>query len=344
MYGVIFGDIAGKPYEGYGRMEESQVFRNKDVNGNEIPDEESSFTDDTVLSIAIAECLLHCKAVSKLNDMAYVGTMTHNYLQKWGNQYPTLGYGTGFLNWLDEPVPYDSCGNGAAMRVSAAGMIATSKEQARKLGEAVTKVTHNHPEGIKGGVCTAVLTYMAGMGTSKEEILYEAEKYYDMNFHFYERKEEPMSRDIWLCQGAVPLAIKAFLESESYEDMIRKLIAFGGDTDTTAAIAGSFGGLYYKVPEHYVKYVNKILLKDSNPNCPIPPILEAFLLDEDVYPKISRNGKLADKPLDYVPREIYEEKMKGKIAIPVIAKLKNTEEDVRKAKNVFHKFFQKKEE
>ena len=85
-------------------------------------------------------------------------------------------------------------------------------------------------------------------------------------------------------------------------------------------------------------------MKDSNPNCPIPPILEAFLLDEDVYPKISRNGKLADKPLDYVPREIYEEKMKGKIAIPVIAKLKNTEEDVRKAKNVFHKFFQKKEE
>lgn len=300
MWGVIFGDVAGSKFEGCGRMNEEEVFPAV-FDGFQMPLNASTFTDDTVLTVALAEALLKAKEDGVLDDEEKVSELSQTYLQKWGLAYPYAGYGGRFHDWLRNPSPYDSCGNGSAMRVSPAGMIAESLEMAKMLGRATAKVSHNHPEGIKGAECVAALTYLAGTQHSKEELYVEGSLYYDLDFHYYDRKKEPLNKDIWLCQGAVPIAIRAFLESSDYEDVIRKLIAFGGDTDTTCAIAGAFAGLYYQVPERYVSFAKKMVMEDARNDgkFPLMPIIEAFLADDEVAKKLSV-GLLSDKPFTYV--------------------------------------------
>lgn len=301
MYGVIFGDIAGSKFEGGGRTEEAAVLI-KNNSGLPMPIGGSFYTDDTVLSIAVADALLIAKSEGALGDDVRVSELTEACLRKYGLAYPAMSYGGRFSSWLfDNAVDNNnSCGNGSAMRVSAAGLIAESKEEAERLAKAVAIPTHSHPEGVKGAVCTAVLTYMAGTGATKQELYDEARKFYDVDFRFYDKSIASYGPGIWVCQGTLPVAIRAFLESESYEDMIRKCIGFGGDTDTLAAIAGAFGGVYYGIPEEYESYVRTALESDTNKDCPLLPILDKFLGDGVVRNKMDRQRQITSEPFTKV--------------------------------------------
>ena len=164
-----------------------------------------------------------------------------------GNKYPHMSYGTRFRYWLEEPVPYNSFGNGSAMRVSPVAYIGKNIEEVKFLSREVTKVSHNHEEGIKGAEATAVAIFMAKKGSGKEEIKSEMEKYYSLDFN-YEDLVKNYGFDE-TCQGTVPEAIYIFLESEDFEDAIRTAISIGGDSDTLAAIVGSIAEAYYTIPD-----------------------------------------------------------------------------------------------
>lgn len=171
-------------------------------------------------------------------------------MQKIGRPYPQSGYGGSFYHWIysDDPEPYGSFGNGAAMRVSACGWAGESLSEVRKLSKEVTKVSHNHTEGIKGAEAAASAVYLARTGETKEDIRkYIEEKYYKLNFTIDEIR--PTYEFNETCQDTVPQAIEAFLESESFEDAIRTAVSVGGDSDTLAAITGGMAEAYYGVPK-----------------------------------------------------------------------------------------------
>jgi type I restriction enzyme M protein len=196
------------------------------------------------MSLAIAKALLNCKP-----DYSDLGQMTVKCMQEVGRHYPHCGYGGGFRRWLfsDNPQPYNSYGNGAAMRVSACGYVANSLNEAITLSKAVTEVTHNHPEGIKGAEATTVAVYLAKTGCSIAEIKdYINEHYYPMNFKLDDIRDSYRFNET--CQGTVPQAIMAFLESNNFEDAIRNAISIGGDSDTIAAITGGIAEAYYGIP------------------------------------------------------------------------------------------------
>ena len=174
---------------------------------------------------------------------------TVKYLQQLGLQYPDGGYGLRFANWLysTHPQPYDSYGNGAAMRVSPVAQVAGSLAEAEKLARTVTAVTHNHPEGIRGAQATAAAAWLAQNGTSKAEIRdYIARLYYPLDFEIDEIRSSYQFHES--CQQTVPQAIECFLESADFEDAIRTAISLGGDSDTVAAICGSIAAAYYGIP------------------------------------------------------------------------------------------------
>jgi len=167
-----------------------------------------------------------------------------------GRPYPQCGYGGRFWDWMysNNPKPYNSFGNGAAMRVSACGFVAESLEEAKQLSKAVTEVTHNHPEGLKGAEATTVAIYMARTGSTLEEIREVIEReYYPMNFTLNEIRDTYEFNET--CQNTVPQAMMAFFESTSFEDAIRNAISVGGDSDTLAAITGGIAEAYYGVPD-----------------------------------------------------------------------------------------------
>ena len=171
-------------------------------------------------------------------------------MQKIGRPYPQSGYGGSFYHWIysDDPEPYGSFGNGAAMRVSACGWAGESLSEVRKLSKEVTKVSHNHTEGIKGAEAAASAVYLARTGETKEDIRkYIEEKYYKLNFTIDEIR--PTYEFNETCQDTVPQAIEAFLESESFEDAIRTAVSVGGDSDTLAAITGGMAEAYYGGPK-----------------------------------------------------------------------------------------------
>lgn len=241
LYGVLYGDIAGSTYE----------FRSvTNYNFTTIPPK-SRFTDDTVMTCAVASWLM----LDPTDTNLLVDEM-----QRLGNMYSKAGYGGMFRKWLKtkNPQPYGSFGNGSAMRVAPCAWVAKSLEEAENLAEISASVTHNHPEGIKGAQAVAAAIFMARMGKSKEDIQeYIEEKYeYDLNRTVEDIVEDGYSFDS-TCQGSVPEAIIAFLDGENYEDVIRKAIYLGGDADTQAAIAGSIAEAFYKLPNHVSIYVNK---------------------------------------------------------------------------------------
>lgn len=230
MYGAIIGDIIGSRWE----------FRGCKTKDFELLNGDCSFTDDTVMTVAIADALIHS---GNANDLS---TLSIKKMQEYGQRYPNQGYGMHFRCWLtdDNPKPYNSYGNGSAMRVSPCGIIATSLEEAESLARVTSSVTHNHPEGIKGACSVAAAIYMAKTGSSKEDIrAYIEEHYYPLNQTIDEIR--PTYRFDETCQGSVPLAITAFLESMDYEDCIRNAVSLGGDSDTQAAIAGAIAWSYY---------------------------------------------------------------------------------------------------
>ena len=236
MFGSIIGDIIGSRFEWHNhRSKEFDLFS-----------PHCRPTDDTVMTLAIADALMQSAP-----SYANVAEKAVQCMQRMGNAYPRAGYGGKFRQWLrsPNPQPYNSWGNGSAMRVSPCAYAGRSLEEVLHFAEQVSAVTHNHPEGIKGAQAIAAATYLARTGHSKEQIReHILQHYYDIDFTI-EGIRLSYSFDV-SCQGSVPQALQAFFESCNYEDALRNAISIGGDSDTIAAMAGSVAGAYYDIPEH----------------------------------------------------------------------------------------------
>lgn len=235
MLGAMIGDIIGSRFE----------FHN--IKSKEFPlfTIDCKPTDDSIVTLAVGKAILDCHG-----DYSNLGEEAVHAMQEVGRPYPRCGYGGHFKKWMysDDPQPYNSLGNGAAMRVSPCAYAASSLEEAIELSRKVTEVTHNHPEGIKGAEATTVAIYMAKTGSGIQEIRdYIHQHYYPMDFTL-DNIRKSYFFDV-TCQGTVPPAIMAFLESTSLEDAIRNAISIGGDSDTLAAITGSIAAAFYGVPE-----------------------------------------------------------------------------------------------
>lgn len=253
MLGAIVGDVVGSRFEfnNY-RAKDFQLFHS------------SCFpTDDSIMTLAVCQALLECKG-------HYTGLekMAQNWLQEFGRWYPDAGYGGRFNQWIysSNPKPYNSWGNGSAMRVSPVAYVANTLAEVKQLSYQVTCITHNHPEGIKGAEATAVATYMALHSATKTEIHQAMEQYYKLDFTLDEIR--PTYEFNESCQDTVPQALQAFFESTDFEDAIRNGVSIGGDTDTIGAITGAVAGAYYGVPEEiavktweYLDVTEKAVLK-----------------------------------------------------------------------------------
>ncbi len=274
MYGAILGDIIGSPFE-FDRGDKTKDFK--------LFSRRSHFTDDSVMTLAVCEALLKVgqdATVKEIED-AVISSM-----QSWGRRYPHEGYGGYFRRWLTarHPEPYNSFGNGSAMRVSAAGWLYDSLEKTRVVAKATANVTHNHPEGIKGAEATASAIFMARNGSSKEEIkkYIENEFHYDLNRTLDEIR--PSFHMDETCQKTVPEAIIAFLEARDFEDAIRNAVSLGGDTDTLGAITGSIAEAYFGISETLISECRNRINKDMR------DVVDAFysLVREDDSPNTNQ--------------------------------------------------------
>ncbi len=245
MIGAICGDIVGSRFE----------FCNNRSKDFEFFAEKCFITDDSIMTLSIAKAIMETwKRMSNPNenDEEYYQTVSQkavHFMRKYGLKYPAAGYGMRFNTWLhmSKPVPYNSFGNGAAMRISSVGFIARSEVELEKLSKAVTEVTHNHPEGLKGAEAVAKVIFLAKNKKSKAEIKEIIERdYYSLPYTIDEIRPNYYFDES--CQGTVPAALIAFFESSSFEDCIRNAVSLGGDSDTLAAIAGGVAEAYYGVP------------------------------------------------------------------------------------------------
>lgn len=253
---AILGDIAGSIYE-------FRPHKNTDIN---LQDNRMEYTDDSIMTIAVADWILNDKKLTKK------GLVTR--MQEWGHRYPNpMGaYGGMFSQWLssNNPKPYNSWGNGAAMRVAAVGFAFTTLEETLEVAKKSAEVTHNHPEGIKGAQATAAAIFMARTGHTKEEIRRYISATFDYDLNRTCDDIRPKYGFDGSCQGTVPESIIAFLDSKDYEDALRLCISLGGDADTMGAITGAIAGAYYhqmpaslynfgmnKLPEDIKDIINK---------------------------------------------------------------------------------------
>ena len=237
MTGAIAGDIIGSVYE----------FDNIKTTDFPLFTNESDYTDDTIMTVAVADWLLNG------GDLAKV-------MQRYGREYPypTGGYGGRFSGWLreKEPLPYNSWGNGSAMRVSAVGWMFDSLEKTLEVAKETAIVTHNHPEGIKGAQATAAAIYLARTGKSKQDIKQYIETTFSYDLGRTCDEIRPFYRFNESCQGTVPEAIIAFLDSSDFENAIRLAVSLGGDSDTLACITGGIAEAFYGIPEDIEKQVS----------------------------------------------------------------------------------------
>ena len=239
MIGAIAGDVVGS------------VFEHSPIKSTTFPlfTEQSRFTDDTVLTIAVAYAII--------NNTAY-----DSALKSFGRRYPFAGYGSSFYRWLSaaESRPYNSWGNGSAMRVSPVGFAFEAAEEVLRQAEQCAAVTHNHPEGIKGAQATALAVYLARSGNSKTEIRQQISGRFGYDLDRRLDDIRPGYGFDISCQGTVPEAIIAFLESENYVDAVRKGISLGGDSDTIGCITGGIAQAYYRqIPEEIVSQIRSRL-------------------------------------------------------------------------------------
>jgi len=242
MLGAIAGDIIGSIYERH-------PIKTKDF---PLFDPNCRFTDDSVLTVAVADAILK-------------GRLYQVSIREIGRQYPHAGYGGSFIQWLgsDNPHPYNSWGNGSAMRVSPVGFAFNTEDEVLTEAKKSAEITHNHPEGIKGAQATALSIFLARTGHEKEAIRSEISNRfgYDLN-RTVDQVRPSYSFDI-SCQGTVPEAIICFLDSDSYEDSIRNAVSLGGDSDTIACITGGIAEAFYKnIPDHIERDIRKILPPD----------------------------------------------------------------------------------
>ncbi|NIQ01965.1 MAG: ADP-ribosylglycohydrolase family protein [Nitrospinaceae bacterium] len=239
MLGAIAGDIIGSVYEAH------------PIKSTDFPlfTDQSTFTDDSVLTVAVAESILH-------------GTDYATSFKKYYNLYPHAGYGLSFIRWAssDAREPYNSWGNGSAMRVSPVGFAFDTLEEVLHEARRSAEVTHNHPEGIKGAQATAAAVFLARTGAGKKEI----QTYVRDTFGY--PMDEPLDsiREHYTfdisCQGTVPQAVSAFVESENFEDAVRKAVSLGGDSDTLACITGGIAqACYGALPDFIIDRVYKVL-------------------------------------------------------------------------------------
>ena len=241
MYGAILGDIIGEPYEF------EQGPRSKDF---PLFCERPVFTDDSLMTIAICQGVLEA-GVDAGEDRMKESMITS--MRRWGERHPLPagGYGRGFARWLrsKNPEPYNSWGNGSAMRVAATGWLFDTLERTRQVARWSAEVTHNHPEGIKGAESVASVIWMARNGSPKDKIksFVESEFNYDLSRTCDQIR--PNYYHVESCQETVPEAITAFLEGDSFEDVIRNAVSLGGDCDTLTAIAGSIAEGRYGVSD-----------------------------------------------------------------------------------------------
>ena len=238
MLGAIIGDMVGAPYE-FDRGSKTKKFP--------LWIKESNFTDDTVMTVAVAQALMNVS--DGISDDIFSAVQAS--MRSWGRQYPYAGYGGMFRHWLsaNNPKPYGSFGNGSAMRVSSVGFMFDTLEQTREAASLTAIVTHDHPEGIKGAEAAASAIFLARTGSTKAEIkaYIELEFGYDLSRTCDEIR--PTYHHVETCQETVPEAITAFLEGNSFEDVIRTAVSLGGDCDTLTCIAGGMAEAFYGIPE-----------------------------------------------------------------------------------------------
>lgn len=249
LMGAILGDIAGSIYE-------FDPHKATDIN---LQDKRMDYTDDTIMTIAVADWIL--------NDKRHTMNGLVERMQQWGRRYPhPMGaYGNMFSQWLrsDNPMPYNSWGNGSAMRVSAVGFAFDTLEETMNVAKKCAEVTHNHPEGIKGAQATAAAIFMARTGSTKKEIRRFITDTFGYNLDRSCDDIRPTYGFDGSCQGTVPESIIAFLDSKDYEDALRLCISLGGDADTMGAITGAIAGAYYnKMPYALYEFGMEKLPKD----------------------------------------------------------------------------------
>ena len=242
MIGAIAGDIIGSVYEQYQiKTKDFPLFHPR-----------CSFTDDTVLTVAVADAIL-------------TGRPYEQSVREIGRRYPKAGYGRAFIGWLlsEHPQPYNSWGNGSAMRVSPVGFAFNTEDEVLSEAEKTANISHNHPEGIKGAQATALAVFLARIGYTKEEIRGQIRQRFGYNMHqTVDDIRLTYSFDV-SCQGTVPEAIIAFLDSTSYEDAVRNAISLGGDSDTLACITGGIAEAFYRdVPDDIRAKVRELLTQD----------------------------------------------------------------------------------
>lgn len=242
MIGSIIGDIVGSIYE----------FHNIKTKDFPLFSERAEYTDDSILTIATAKWILEGGSLSDSGQYYY--RYAFNY------PHPMGAYGTSFVQWVRRAEngdfsPYNSCGNGSAMRVGPVGWAYNTKEEVLAAAKASAECTHNHPEGIKGAQAVALCIFMARNGASKDQIRFTIEKEfgYDLDFTCDGIRDDYGWHSSFgnggTCQGSVPQAIVAFLDGEDFEDCIRNAISIGGDSDTIGCITGSIAEAYYGIPE-----------------------------------------------------------------------------------------------
>lgn len=251
MIGAILGDMIGSPYE-FDRSPKTKEFP--------LFSKYSEFTDDSVMTVAVADALM--SSTGKTDEEIRAALIES--MRKWGRKYPDAGYGGMFYRWLHSrhPEPYGSYGNGSAMRVSSAGWLYETLEETRHMARLTAEVTHNHPEGIKGAEATASAIFLARSGSSKADIkAYITREFgYDLSRTCDEIR--PTYHHMESCQQTVPEAITAFLEGTDFEDVIRTAVSLGGDCDTLTCIACGMGEAFYDVPEEILMEGKKRLPED----------------------------------------------------------------------------------
>lgn len=234
MLGAIVGDIVGSRYEFFNHKSKRFPL----FGGG------CRLTDDSVMTLAVAAALMEAG-----DDADALPAAAVRWMQEFGHRYPDYGFGGSFRRWLDEPdpQPYGSWGNGAAMRVSPVGLWAQSASEVKALSFAVTAVSHDHPEALKGAEATAMAVYLARRGESLDAIRARMERdYYRVDFTLDDIR--PTYRFDVSCQGTLPAALEALYESTSFEDALRNAVSVGGDSDTIAAITGSIAAPLYGIP------------------------------------------------------------------------------------------------
>lgn len=255
MLGAIIGDIVGSRFE-FDRGDKSRDF--------ELFTKKNKFTDDSVMTVAVAEALMEA---GRYADEKTIKSCLIRSMKKWGQRYPDAGYGGRFIDWVlsDDTKPYGSYGNGSAMRVSPAGYFYDTIERTREVARWTAEVTHNHPEGVKAAEATAAAIFLARKGAELELIEMYLVKKFDYNLGRNLEQIRPTYHHVEDCMHTMPEAFECFLESDSYEECLRNVMYIGGDTDTLCAIAGAIAEAFWEIPfeimEQAVPYIPEDMLE-----------------------------------------------------------------------------------